>query len=141
MAWRAEAALAIALAGAAACGVVGGGDGDPAGGGGGDGMPSEPGGLLADRACPDDSFLTYENFGAPFFSEYCTGCHSSQLPAAMRQDAPPGVDFETLDDIRARADAIYQRAADAYSIMPPVGGPSDETRVLLGEWLACGAPE
>ncbi|HKE19936.1 MAG TPA: hypothetical protein VKB80_33915 [Kofleriaceae bacterium] len=142
MAWRAEAALAIALAGAAACGVAGGGDGggDDVGDGD-DGMPYEPGGLLADRACPADSFLTYGNFGGPFFSEYCTGCHSSQLPAAMRQDAPPGVDFETLDDIRARADTIYQRAADGYSIMPPVGGPSDDTRVLLGEWLACGAPE
>jgi hypothetical protein len=140
VAWPADAALALAIAAATACAADGGGDPEP-GDPGGDGALYEPGGVLADRVCPDGSFLSYSNFGAPFFSEYCTGCHSSQLPAAMRQDAPPGVDFETLDAIRTRADAIYLRAADAYSLMPPIGGPADETRVLLGEWLACGTPE
>ena len=136
MAWRAEA-LALAVALLAACGDGGGADGEP----GGDDGPPDVGETLADRACPGDSFLTYGNFGAPFFAEYCTGCHSSQIPADMRQDAPPGVDFETLDGVRSHADLIYLLAADGNAMMPPVGGPAEETRVLLGEWLGCGAPE
>lgn len=136
MAWRAEAlALAVLLA---ACGDGGDGSGDEPGG---DDAPPASGEGLADRFCPDDSFLTYANFGAPFFAEYCTGCHSSQIPADMRQDAPPGIDFETLDGVRAHADLIYLRAADGNAMMPPVGGPAEEARVLLGEWLACDAPE
>jgi hypothetical protein len=117
------------------------GHGSSGDGGSGDEASDEGGGALADRDCPPDSFLRHDNFGAPFFAEYCTGCHSSQLPDDMRQDAPPGVDFETLDGIRARADRIYLRAADGNATMPPVGGPGDEERVLLGEWLGCGAPE
>lgn len=95
---------------------------------------------LADRPCPDESFLTYENFGAPFFSEYCTGCHSSQLPSDMRQNAPPDVNFETLEKVRMHAARIYARAADDNDTMPPAGGPPSDVRELLGEWLACGAP-
>jgi len=138
VAWRAEA-LAIAVAAMAACGGGEGGAGpdEP----GGDDAPFESGDGLADRSCPDDSFLTYGNFGAPLFAEFCTGCHSSQIPADMRQDAPPGVDFETLDGIRDHAELIYLLAADGYSMMPPAGGPAEEARLLLGEWLACGAPE
>jgi hypothetical protein len=134
VAWRPEALIAAALL------LVACSDGSSADAVG-EGDDVQPGGALAERDCPPDSFLRYDNFGAPFFAEYCTGCHSSQLPDDMRQDAPPGVDFETLEGIRARADAIYLRAADANATMPPVGGPSDETRVLLGEWLGCDTPE
>ena len=146
----AAAAIRVAFVVAAAAGSVGcsgsgggavPGAGDAAPAGSADAGPYVEDGTLADRACPTGTFLTYQNFGAPFFFEYCTGCHSSQIPPDMRQHAPAGVDFETLDDIRASADLIYLRAADGYAIMPPVGGPSPETRVLLGEWLACGAPE
>ncbi len=136
MAWRAEA-LALAAALLAACGDGGGSGEEP----GGDDGPPDIGDTLADRACPEGSFLTYGNFGAPFFAEYCTGCHSSQIPADMRQDAPPGVDFETLDGVRSHADLIYLLAADGNAMMPPVGGPAEEARVLLGEWLGCGAPQ
>jgi cytochrome c5 len=131
--------LALALAGAVAAGCAD-DSGGTVPGTEGQGAPFQEGDTLADRECPGGSFLDHGNFGAPFFSEYCTGCHSSQIPATMRQGAPAGVDFETLDGIRARADLIYLRAADGYALMPPVGGPSGETRVLLGEWLACGAP-
>lgn len=141
MAWRAEA-LALVVAALAACGGGDGGGGgadDGAGDDGGD-TPYPEGGALSDRSCPEASFLSYDNFGAPFFAEFCTGCHSSQIPADMRQDAPPGVDFETLDGIRAHAELIYLMAADGYAVMPPAGGPAGEARALLGEWLACGAP-
>lgn len=97
------------------------------------------GGTLEQRTCPTDSFLTFQNFGSGFMSEYCVGCHSSQIPANMRQGAPDGVDFDSLDKVRTHAAAIYLRAGDDYATMPPAGGPDRSGRILLGEWLACGA--
>lgn len=95
---------------------------------------------LDERPCPDDSFLTYENFGGPFMLSYCTTCHSSMLPADMRQGSPIGANFDGIDDIREQAPQIWLRAADQNINMPPVGPPGDEERARLGEWLACGAP-
>jgi uncharacterized membrane protein len=93
---------------------------------------------LSARACPEGSLLTYDNFGGPFFSNWCTGCHGSAV--AKRQGAPDGIDFDTLEGIRASAARIWARAADANATMPPAGGPEAEERELLGEWLACGMP-
>ncbi|MBL4687632.1 MAG: hypothetical protein JKY37_23755 [Nannocystaceae bacterium] len=31
---------------------------------------------LEERPCPEDSFVTYENFGWPHMLTFCTGCHS-----------------------------------------------------------------
>jgi len=139
--WVLSLALSAALAAGCADDLLAAGRAPDAGqGADGDGAPFHAGDTLADRECPGGSFLDYGNFGSPFFSEYCTGCHSSQIPPTMRQGAPVGVDFETQGGIRARADLIYLRAADGYALMPPVGGPPGETRVLLGEWLSCGAP-
>ena len=135
MRWSRSHLVGAALAGLLGLSGCGGGSA-----GDGDG-PSTDDGTLEGRVCPEDSFLTYENFGSAFFSEYCTGCHSAQLPPRMRQEAPEGVDFETLDKVRAQAESIYLRAADEYDLMPPIGGPSIEARELLGEWLACGAPD
>lgn len=95
---------------------------------------------LAERPCPEDSILTYENFGGPFMLNFCTGCHQSMLPADMRQDSPIEVNFDDIDDVREWSDRIWARAADQNLTMPPVGPPSDEERMRLGEWLACGAP-
>ena len=135
MRWSRSHLVGAALAGL--LGLIGCGAGSSTGDGDG---PSTDG-TLEGRDCPEDSFLTYANFGSAFFSEYCTGCHSAQLPPRMRQEAPEGIDFETLDKVRAQAASIYLRAADEYDLMPPVGGPSSEARELLGEWLACGAPD
>ena len=98
------------------------------------------GGTLEQRTCPPETFLSFQNFGSGFMSEYCVGCHSSQIPANMRQGAPEGVDFDSLDKVRSHAAAIYLRAGDDYATMPPAGGPDRDGRILLGEWLACGAP-
>jgi hypothetical protein len=95
---------------------------------------------LEERPCPDDSFLTYENFGGPFILSYCTSCHATRLPADMRQGSPIEVNFDDVEDVRAWADRIWIRAADQNQSMPPVGPPSAEERANLGEWLACGAP-
>jgi hypothetical protein len=94
---------------------------------------------LDERSCPPDSFVSFENFGGPFLLDHCKGCHSSALPADMRQDAPVGVDFDSLADVRQWAPRIWARAADQNATMPPVGAPGFEERTLLGEWLACGA--
>ena len=107
----------------------------------GDPLPDPgPWEALDERPCPDDSFLSYENFGWPHMLTFCTGCHSSMLPADMRQGAPIEINFDSLEDVRARADRIWARAADQHATMPPVGPAADEERLLLGEWLACGSP-
>ena len=92
------------------------------------------------RDCPSMSPLTYQSFGAPFFSNYCTSCHSSKLASDRRSGAPVGIDFDTLGGIRAKAERIYARAGDHNTTMPPAGGPSADQRKQLGDWLACGAP-
>lgn len=86
------------------------------------------------------SFLDYNNFGAPFVLDWCTGCHSRTLRAGMRQGAPLAVNLDTLAEIRQRAHAITVRTSSETPTMPPAGGPSGEERALLAEWLACGAP-
>ncbi|MEM9068623.1 MAG: hypothetical protein AAGE52_08960 [Myxococcota bacterium] len=92
------------------------------------------------RDCPEDSFLTYENFGQPFMLNWCTGCHSSTLSGdEIRADAPEGFDFDDPNLIRPHLEEIYERAVERRN-MPPAGGPGDAERDLLGEWLACGAP-
>ena len=95
---------------------------------------------LSERRCPPQSIVTYENFGAPFFRSWCSGCHSSDLPSSDRQAAPLGIDFDTRAKIREHLDAIYSRAGDSNTTMPPRGGPDAEERQRLGDWLACGTP-
>jgi uncharacterized membrane protein len=109
-------------------------------GGGDDGEAPTSWDSLSDRPCPEDSFLTYESFGRGFMQNWCTGCHGAGLPEGMRQGAPVGIDFDTIEAVRAWDDRIWARAGDQNDTMPPVGGPPDEERALLGEWLACGAP-
>ncbi|MBA3819615.1 MAG: hypothetical protein H0X17_12035 [Deltaproteobacteria bacterium] len=85
------------------------------------------------------SFLDYDNFGAPFVVNWCRGCHSSAVPAGMRQRAPIDINFDDADDVRMWSERIAVRAASAAPTMPPAGGPSEEERKLLVEWIACGA--
>lgn len=89
--------------------------------------------------CPPTSTLSWDNFGGPFFLNWCTGCHSSALGPGARQNAPLGVNFDQIEGIRVHKDAIDERAVHD-TLMPPAGGPNTEQRRLLGEWLACGAP-
>lgn len=89
--------------------------------------------------CPSESPLRYENFGRAFFLSWCTGCHSSELSENSRQGAPPSIHFDDLASIRAHDKRIIELAVHNRA-MPPAGGPSEEQRKLLDEWLACGAP-
>jgi uncharacterized membrane protein len=120
--WR-ELAIAIALV---ACGTdsVPRGDDDP--------IPVDP------EQC-ETSFLRYDNFGEPFTLDWCRGCHSTAVPATMRQNAPIEVNFDTLDQIRTWSERIAVRAASMTPTMPPAGGPTLDERTLLAEWIACGS--
>ncbi|HEY4240804.1 MAG TPA: hypothetical protein VGM88_13370 [Kofleriaceae bacterium] len=86
------------------------------------------------------SYLTYENFGAPFVSNWCRGCHSAALAEDQRQMAPLDVNFDSQLEVDALAADIRTHATGAAADMPPAGGPSDDERSLLAEWLSCGAP-
>lgn len=97
--------------------------------------------------CPQGGTpLTEQNFGGNFMRQYCTRCHSSSLSAASRHDAPVGMDFDTIQDVRKHALSIDAWAGAsstrASTEMPPDGGPAPNTeeRRKLSEWLACGAP-
>lgn len=91
--------------------------------------------------CPPDSFLTATNFGMPFVTTWCTGCHSSDLVGATeRQMAPEQFDFDDIESVREHADFIAQDASGTNVLMPPGGGPTDQERAWLAEWIACGAP-
>lgn len=87
-----------------------------------------------------ESGLTYQTFGEAFLVSWCRGCHSRELPEDMRQMAPLDVNFNTLDDVRARSGRVGFLVSGSRT-MPPAGGPSMEERALMMEWLSCGAPE
>ena len=101
-------------------------------------------------ACPQDNALSYRSFGAGFLRTWCTGCHSSTLAAADRQDAPGDVNFDRPDFYKLQERLVYERAVQeghkfatdpaSASPMPPAGlVPAADLR-RLGQWIACGSP-
>lgn len=101
-------------------------------------------GVPTGSSCPPDSTLTYENFGEPFMSKYCTRCHASTLTGSARQGAPDGRDYDSLAGVQADVEEIDEEAAGGpkgINTGMPKGAPSpsEEERRKLGEWLACGA--
>jgi uncharacterized membrane protein len=95
---------------------------------------------LADEPCPPGgTSLTYADFAAPFFGEWCARCHAAD--ATDRHGAPHDITFDDPGEIRARAARIFERAAASNVSMPPgLDDPPPEAREQLAEWLACGAP-
>jgi hypothetical protein len=116
---RALLGLAALVGGAAAVSACGGDEGEATG-----------------SACPDDSALTYDNFGAQFFQNNCLVCHGSTGPESPK--------FDTVEQIRANSGEIDKQAAAGPNAvntsMPEDGSVSEGDRRKLGEWLACGAP-
>lgn len=95
------------------------------------------------RAAPCGE-LTYQNFAADFFARYCLACHNDQLVGdAQRTDAPTGINYNRLDQIRLFAQRIRLRAG-VQGDMPPrllaVPQPTDEERLMLIQWIDCGTP-
>ena len=83
--------------------------------------------------CPQNSSLTYVNFGKRFLDANCVGCHGPRSPALSDQAS-----------VQAAWDRIYRMAAAGpnaiNTAMPKDHGVSTDERLKLGEWLACGAP-
>ncbi len=103
------------------------------------------GGEPTGATCPTDSTLTYANFGENFMASYCTTCHGEN--ATDRHGAPRLVNFDTIEEIRDRADEIDSAAGKGPNAsndwMPAEEStaiPSLREREQLAEWLACGAP-
>lgn len=118
------------------------------------GCPREPHERMRSRdlgpseaSCPEGSTLTYDTFGRAFFESYCTRCHASTLVGGTaRNGAPDGYDFDSIAGVLAHADEIDAAAAagpERINEFMPLSAPrpSDAERDMLGEWLACGAPE
>ncbi len=91
---------------------------------------------------PEPAFggLTFDTFADGFLRNWRRSCHSSTLQGQARYGDPEGVDFNTHEDARLWRDRILERATGDDPSMPPAGGPSEEQRALLREWLQAGAP-
>ena len=90
-------------------------------------------------ACATREFpLSYDNFGQPFLERHCTACHSSQLDADRRFDAPVGVDLDSYQATLTYKSRIQAQVLDPESPqMPPGGGPTELELERLQEWLDC----
>jgi hypothetical protein len=104
---------------------------------------------------PDPMTLTWDSFGQPFMTMFCTNCHSSTLPHSERNGAPLYHDYDMLMTVLEIPQHIDQWAgagpAATNTIMPPArcpstpGGPLDrdcpqptqQQREDLSVWLAC----
>ena len=87
-------------------------------------------------SCERDPPLTYDNFGAPFLEENCTGCHSSYYPEELRTGAPLGVDFDTWTGVLEDADGVRERTVVDLD-MPPSGGITTDELARFDEWMWC----
>ena len=91
-----------------------------------------------DSACVDARELSWSSFGHGFFRTWCTSCHSES--SAERAGAPPGIDFDTEDQVATWSDAIRRTVIDDET-MPLGGGVYDDDLELLDEYLRCGLGE
>jgi uncharacterized membrane protein len=86
--------------------------------------------------CPENSTLTYADFGQAFVQNNCVSCHGAEGP-----ESPA---LTTLEQVQANIDDIDRAAAagpNATNTFMPEGiSVSTDERRKLGEWLACGAP-
>lgn len=103
--------------------------------------------LFADpgrEVAADCGDTTYQSFGADFFARYCLRCHNEMLVGDIaRTDAPTGINFNTLDDVRRFQSRIRLRAGvqgDMPPTIAPVPRPSEAERVELIQWIDCGMP-
>ncbi len=101
--------------------------------------------VLADDADETDcDELTYENFGQAFFQSYCLRCHSvTNVGDVARNDAPVGINYDTLDGVREFTTRIRLRAGELGDMPPllvPVPRPSEEERLQLIRWIDCDTP-
>lgn len=67
---------------------------------------------------------------------HCSSCHSDVPTAEGLDEAPLGVRFDTMDDVRKYAARIKAQAVDSQA-MPQVNdtGMTEEERKILGDWI------
>jgi uncharacterized membrane protein len=73
---------------------------------------------------------------------HCSGCHSATPTREGIDEAPGGIMYDNLDQIRAHASKMI--AQSVMSNVMPLGnetGMTQEERALLGAWLRAGAPD
>jgi uncharacterized membrane protein len=67
----------------------------------------------------------------------CVPCHSQTPTQQGFETAPAGVRFDTIEEIKAEADAIKAQAVDSKAMpLGNVTGMTDEERETLGDWIA-----
>jgi uncharacterized membrane protein len=93
----------------------------------------------ADAEGPCSPYVTWATVGEPYVRTWCASCHAADLHGPDRAGAPLGVDFDTLDDVRSRADRVSQRVTD--DTMPPSTAPDATERTRFLDWMRCGLPE
>ncbi len=99
-----------------------------------------------DTSGPDASdcdWMTWHNVGEPFFTTWCTACHSSELESPdeveKRQGAPVDCNLDSYAGVVAKAPDIQAKLMAGS--MPPTGTPSADSKSAVLQWLECGAPE
>lgn len=81
----------------------------------------------SDLTC--DTSLTYANFGQAFIETNCSSCHAGK-------DSP---NLSSQSAVKSNSSRILQEAV--YTTAMPDGADlSNDERMLLGQWLTCGAP-
>ena len=98
------------------------------------GCEDPPAPAVTDTSCGGDFELNWDNFGDAFFHTWCRSCHSADAP--QRFDAPEGVDFDTIDEVRAYKDRVQVRVIDEHT-MPLGGGISQDELDTLQIYLDC----
>jgi uncharacterized membrane protein len=70
----------------------------------------------------------------------CQPCHSAQPSNPQFTSAPAGVELDTPDQIKQRAEQIRAQAVDSTAMpLGNVTGMTDTERALLGRWISQGA--
>ncbi len=73
---------------------------------------------------------------------HCSGCHSATPTREGIEEAPGGIVYDNLEQIRAHAPKMIAQAV--MSNVMPLGnesGMTQEERAVLGAWLRAGAPD
>jgi len=86
--------------------------------------------------CDREPPLDWDNWGRAFMTDFCGGCHSVLYGEEDRDEAPLGVDFNTYGDVMHWSGRVLERVS-VTADMPPAGGPSEEERAMLEEWITC----
>jgi len=77
----------------------------------------------------------------PIIATHCVSCHAARPSNPDIPEAPKGVAFDTVAEVRAHAAQIMQQTV--LSQMMPLGnatGMTEDERAMLGAWIEAGAP-